>query len=230
MPQSRLSAFAILALVASWLLAMPAHAGLRKCDSRTTTHTDYGALKRAATRSAARHVLDWKTASLCMNPGYGFAWVSARPEPQPDGTRVDIAAICDRDRGPWKCEVQSRRTYEFSTPISGREQKFALEIPLEMGVEEARAFAALAFEKGATITVLHACERPADEKRTAQDDEYDRDLHVKFSARDEPVQGAIQATERGMSFSNDSYSLEFTRASPADPWTFECWFQVIVVA
>ena len=208
----------------------PAHAGLLKCNSHTMTSVDYVAMKRAATKTAAAHELDWSHVSPCMNPGRGRVWISGKPEPQPDGTRVDLAAICERRQAPWKCEIQSQRRYAFSMPISGRVQKFDLELPMELGVEETRAFVAQAFERGATLSIRDACSRRADTPRTADDDEEDRNLHDAFTAREQPFQGSIEIGDRSMTLSTASYAFEFSRESPSDPWTFKCWWVVIVVA
>ncbi len=226
---ARLSYFATI-FAALWLLAaMPARAGVLKCESRTMRATDYAAMKRAATKAAAPRMLNWSDPTPCMNPGRGRVWVNVRPAFQPDGTRIDSAVICMRESGPWKCEVESQRRYEFSLPISGRDQKFKLSIPIHLTADEARDFVAVAFEKAASITVQDACDRRSNEARTAQDDEYDRDLQATFAASDEPFEGSVAISNRGMTLSTNSYSLEFSRATPSDPWIFRCWWEVIVV-
>src|SRR5262249_8287715 len=150
--------------------------------------------------TAAAHVLNWGEVSACMNPGRGRVWIAGKPESQPDGTRIDLNVLCLREEGPWKCEVLSQRRYEFSVPVSGQEQKFRLDIPLQLDAGEARAFAALAFGKGAMISVIDACGARADEPRDPRDDEYDRDLHSTFAPRGQPVDGSIDVTDQGMNF------------------------------
>jgi hypothetical protein len=225
------ASFSILAaLAASWFAATPGHAGVYKCNSHTMIATDYAAMKRAATKAAAPHVLDWSDVSPCMNPGRGRVWIRAVPEPQPDGTRMDYAAICERARGPWKCEVPGQRRYEFSVAISGREQKFVLDLPRDLDARVARDFAALAFARGATLTIREGCQRPANEPRTAQDEKYEQYMHNTFSPGESPFEGSIEVADGSMTLSNDSFALEFRRASPTGAWIFDCWWDVVVVA
>jgi hypothetical protein len=220
----------VLLIAGAGFLVSPAHAGLYVCNSRTMTSTDYVAMKHAATKTAAAHELDWSHVSPCMNPGSGRAWIPAKPEPQPDGTRVDFVAICERRQAPWKCQVQAQRRYTFSMPISGRRQEFELDLPMDLGVDETRAFVAQAFEEGATLSVFDACNRRADTPRTANDDEENRSLHDTFTAGEQLFQGSIEVGDGSMTLSTASYAFEFSRASPSDPWTFKCCWVVIVLA
>lgn len=201
-----------------------------KCTSHTMTAPDHAAMKRAATKAAAPHTLDWSDVSPCMNPERGRVWIRARPEAQPDGTRMDHAAICERAKGPWKCEIQGQRRYEFVVEISGREQKFTLDLPGDLDAKVARDFAALAFVKGGTLSVLEGCQRPAEKPRTAQDDEYERYIHTVFTPGHGVFEGSIEVAEGSMTLSNNAFALEFTRASPTGAWSFTCWWEVIVLA
>ena len=200
-----------------------------KCNSQTLVREDYAAMKRKATKAAAGHVLDWKDTSTCSQTRHAHVWINGKPEPQPDGTKHDPSVLCERERGPWTCDLNVQRWYEFSVPILGREQKFALQLPMQLGTGEARAFAAQAFEKGTTLSVLDACDRRTDEARTSRDDELERDLRAEFTLTGEMRGGSIGIYEGSWSLDMGSFTLLFSRASPADPWVFKCWAFPIVV-
>lgn len=224
------SAAALLFVVAASCTAVEAgYVGMLKCDSQTMVSSDYAALKRAATRAAAPHLLNWKDVTPCLNPGRGRVWIAGIAEPQSDGTRIDVAMLCLREARPWKCELQNQRRYEFSMRVHGRDQAFRLDIPPGLDAGEARAFAVQAFERGATLSARDACESTPREPRTARDDERDEYMDSTFTARERPVDASIEVTERGMTFTLGGFALDFSRPSPSVPWKFECWSIVVIV-
>ncbi len=210
---------------------MPANAGVLRCDYRTMVKADYAALKSAATRTAAPHLLDWHGFSPCMNPGSGRAWIDARPEPQPDGSRLDFRATCERDIGPWKCELEVNRHYEFALPLNGHERKFDFVIPEHLAVAEARALVARALEKAPTLRQVEGCGAKPDDPPDAWYSNARKELVEALASGESPITGSIQEDADSTEvFLSDDIGFRYSRIpDAASEKTFQCWATYVVV-
>lgn len=209
----------------------PARAGYLKCTSQKMTMSDFAPMKHAATRAAGVHVLDWHDVGACMNPGWGRAWIQAKPEPQADGSRLLITVWCERGPAPWTCVAYSRRWYAFTLALQGREQQFDLEIPENFSVEDARKVTARAFDRATTLTTAELCGAQPGRARTKQDDEAEARLRQAIAVRDEPMTGDIRDNPQGTLLSiDDEVSFLFSREPAAvDEKKFDCWGEIVVV-
>ena len=219
---------AALACVAAGMT--PAQAGLRKCDSRTMIAADYAAMKNAATKAAEGHVLDWHQVRPCMNPGSGLVWIDGKQEPQPDGSRHEILATCQRAKGPWGCEVDVSRYLAFSLMLKDHEQKFDILLLHPFAVDDARRFVARAFEKAATLKARDNCGAKPNEAPTQWDLDEERTLADAIAPTESPIRGTIRQDAESIELLLFDIGIKYSRVPDAvDEKTFQCWTAYVVV-
>ena len=230
--RATLAAVAVLFALA---VAAPAGAGLLKCDSRTMTSPDYVAMKKAARRAMAGHVIDWKTLDTCMNPNSGRVWMTAIPEPQADGTVLEPGTTCGRYYGPWRCEKSLARRLQTTSAIGERQQAFDLTLPLAMAVEDARRMLARTIELARNLAAQPECGAPASESAREVSDWWKETLNWEANVTrlppDTPVPGAIFEHDETTTVSLGEIEFDFAGArGDVEARKFQCWGVPIVVA
>jgi len=210
------------------LAAAPASAGYRKCTSTQVTLADYNALMGVARRAAKGHELD-KLQWACMNPGSGNVLIHGVPEPQPDGTEIHVSVGCDRQPSRWKCEVTTIRHWKSSLTLRGREQKFDVSLPMEMGLEEARSLIRLGLEQGPAMSAQQACEHASYATITPLDEENASDLRGAFTPGEGVFDGEIEIDGNTGTLWSGFELLRFSRPLGGSAWEVRCWSFVVVV-
>jgi hypothetical protein len=209
----------------------PVHAGILNCRSHTIAGIDARNATGAATRMAGTSRLIKKSLSVCMNPGHGRAWFDAEPEPQADQSTLNISVLCERDRGPWRCEKLDKRTTLVDVERDGSRQTYLFDIPDEMSVDQARMLVRKAYQLAPHIEATQGCGYKPDAPWAAKEVEREvMDLRTAF-AQPPSDDWHVVTDERDGSISVNvgSNLIHFRRATENAEWMFMCWDIEIVV-
>jgi hypothetical protein len=208
----------------------PASAGMLRCQSKTIVEGDFNKMKHAATRTAKAHKLDWSRPYVCMNPGRGRVWVDAFPETQGDGTILRPSALCTRDTGPWKCEINSNRVFRETLSIEGKSQPFEVFVPPTWAVDDIRKFVVRGFTAARELTSEQYCGGSGSPIQPDWAANVQKDLRDAVALRDEPIGGSIYDRPNATELVIGDISLQFSLHPPeVERKVLECWAIQIIV-
>jgi hypothetical protein len=199
------------------------------CDSRELTPADSKSVRKVITQAAGGREVLWPSIYACANPGSASVNVDVKPEPQPDGSRLNFYVDCDRARTKWTCELDHVRYAHVEMDIEGRQTTFELHIPEDFDFRRVKPLIVRASEAGSKTTVEQACDyQPKDPDPRAAGWLLNNQRAFKFS---EPtIAGEIEDHDGLVSLILFDELLIFT-PDPREEFgfIFKCWtFQIIV--
>jgi len=212
------------------MMAAPADAGQFICNWQTMTSSDRAAMKIAAKRAFAPHVIDWKSLHTCMNPGSGRTWLKGNPEPQSDGTVHEPGLICTRGTGRWRCDVSVARRLPITSLIGERQQPFELYLPPALAVEEARRMLVRTIELARKLAAQPVCGAPEGAAPNPEAAYLDWEADIRKLPPETPIEGSIYEFAETTTVSLGEIEFDFDGTTgDLETREFRCWGIPIIV-
>jgi len=212
------------------LVAAPAGAAQMICEFQTMTASDHAAMKKAARKAFAPHVVDWKSLHTCMNPGRGLTWLKGVHEPQPDGTIHEPGMTCTRQTGRWQCEVASARRLPIAIAVGERQQRFELYLPLALAVEDARRMLARTIELARKLTAQPVCGATEGAVPNPEAVYLNWEADIRKLPPDIPIEASIYEFAETTTVSIGDIEFDFDGTSgDMEARKFRCWGIPIIV-